>query len=121
MQLNIKLPFLQKSFHAQVLISIKNLILLNAQIFESFLQEDYQENIYLYERRLHEEKNHCLRGLDLLWKKVEGKTAKSLLLKYDFLYAIMLDYAQLRDRVIDHTVFSLCQNELQDIMKAMND
>ena len=107
--------------HKQILILIKNLVLLNTEIFQSFLQEDYLANLYLYEKRLRDEKNNCLQWLDLSWKKATSIETKNLLIQYDLLYAVMLDYAQLRGRVTDHTVFSLCQNELKDIMKAMND
>lgn len=86
----------------------KQLESLNNKIFSCFLEPDYPQNEYLYERRLHMQKNKCI-------KKIRNTHSF-----YEKLFIIMLDYAQLRQRVSDHHTFSLCRVELIAIQQAIN-
>jgi hypothetical protein len=83
---------------------------LSEEIFSCFLQSEYPDALYLYERRLHIAKLKCMRVLtpDL----------------YP-LYESLLDCAQLRSRIGDHHTFGACAQELRaiatDLSKALTD
>ncbi|HLB41463.1 MAG TPA: hypothetical protein VJN02_01185 [Gammaproteobacteria bacterium] len=85
---------------------LRHFISLNNDIFSCFVQSDYPHNEYLYERRLHIQKNKCMR---LMYD-----------IQIDRLYTIMLDYALLRQRVNDHTIFAVCRMELLALQQAIN-
>jgi hypothetical protein len=89
----------------QVFKCYANLI---ADIFSCLLTPAYSSNLYLFERRIHKQKLKCLRALNRLnlRQPIEGK---SLLL----LFELILDVSQIRWRVTDHTIFGLCDKELQ--------
>jgi len=88
-------------------ITLENMCLFSEEIFACLLQSDYPENIYLYERRLHERKQAVLRTLRNN-NKLEN------------IYDALQDCSQLRHRVTDHTIFSVCSEELAAISRALS-
>lgn len=105
--------------------AIFNLKQLNSDIFTCFFQVEYSDNIYLFERRIHEAKNKFIQSIGFARKAYKSKAKKmsedersrieESLRKTDKLFDILLDCAQLRRRVSDHTIFLLCVEELKTI------
>lgn len=83
--------------------------LLSRDIFACFLQPDYIDNVYLFERRLHESKRKSLLCLARMRER-----------KLDTLFDLLMDMALLRHRVSDHTIFSLCSSELSAISEEIS-
>ena len=83
----------------------RHLQYLSSEIFSCFLEEDYPENVYLYERGVHKEKINCLYWLSRLQTLKDSKVWQTVL-------TLLLDAGQLRRRVTDHSTFKLCENEL---------
>lgn len=112
-----------------LIITIRNMALLNQDIFSCFLRKEYNDNLYLFERRIHTNKTKCMQSISKARTITEHSAKKmhkeqkrridQLITKLDKLYEIMLDYAQLRRRVSDHTVFFLCASELEAIAKEI--
>jgi len=90
----------------------RHLCYLTGDIFSCLLAPDYQDNLYLYERRVHKEKINCLYWLAEL-RNYRGIEDESEWL------TLLLDAGQLRRRVTDHTIFGLCSDELMDIEAAL--
>lgn len=95
--------------------SLRNLKLVSQEIFACFLRPEYADNIYLFERRLHVRKTRYMRSIRKLREAAHISKIKTPIKKIDELYDILMDCAQLRRRVSDHTVFALCANELSAI------
>ncbi|TAK77924.1 MAG: hypothetical protein EPO11_01965 [Gammaproteobacteria bacterium] len=87
----------------------RRLRLLTQDVFSCFLEPGYASHVYLFERRLHLQKKRFMRALKVLPVK-----------KLETLYNIILDAAQLRRRVEDHHLFSVCASDLQGIAEALN-
>ncbi|HEX4044548.1 MAG TPA: hypothetical protein VHZ76_02650 [Gammaproteobacteria bacterium] len=103
-----------KSYQQQAWTRIawQSLRQLNNELFACLLQPEYTENKYLFERRVHVAKNHFMRAACQLDEVV--------LTVLNQLYDLMLEYGQIRRRVTDPTIFSLCQSELIDMLQAIN-
>lgn len=97
------------------------------EVFACLLQPDYAETIYLFERRLHEQKNKLMQSILLLHqvskeKKMNEATQEWLiatLTQLDALFALLLECAMVRWRVMDQSVFALCRNELLAVYGEM--
>lgn len=103
-------------------LSVENLQTLNNEIFNCLLQEDYTDNLYLYERRIHIAKINFIYS----YEKLRGSTFdhKNHTLATEHLpdvYLELMDCAQLRLRVSDHTTFNLCKNDFIRINQILND
>lgn len=105
---------------------IRQLITLNNEIFSCFLQLDYSDCLYLYEKRLHVQKIKCKAILAQL-RQLVSQTPEEKRSHFDLtqqklgqIYDLLLDAAQLRRRVSDYATFSLCRRELQDINQEIN-
>lgn len=100
----------------------RDLIRLNQEIFACYLQPDYPTNTYLFERRIHVQKNKLVSTMakwqNLVSHSQDGKN-KSIQ-QFNLLYDIVLSASQLRWRVTDHTTFSVCATELTQLLNAMN-
>lgn len=117
--------FVRNQFKENLLVNFKNLKSLNDDIFACYLQPEYKDNLYLYERRLHIAKNRFMKTSvrlnNILLKNKAGlPEEKSILLneiiaQLTWVYDSMLAYAQLRRQVTDYTIFSLCNEELKQI------
>lgn len=105
--------------------TLANLELCNKEIFSCFLSPEYVNNLYLYERRIHTQKVKFMQSLNksrdiimdttLKIASSDRDTMSQWLIKIEYIYTIILDCAQLRRRVTDHTVFGLCANEMDGI------
>jgi len=96
-------------------LALLNLQYLSRDIFDCFLQRDYSDNQYMYERRLHEQKIKFMQTVVRL-KKIDVHQVTKL----NRLFEILLDCAQLRGRVSDFSIFQVCEHELQMINAAIN-
>jgi hypothetical protein len=122
--------FFQNECQWSIIISLRQLKILNNEIFSCFLQAEYADNIYLYERRLHIQKNKCLNAIGRLRDLVHCNKETKLVQeknqplfwqkKLDQFYGLLLDYSQLRRRVSDHTTFSICTSELTAICQEID-
>lgn len=90
----------------------KSLRSLNQAIFSCFLDSAYQDNLYLFERRIHLQKRNFMRAI----MKVSG----SSLVHFNLLFDCMMNYAQLRWRITDFTVLSVCAKELNALCQAID-
>lgn len=97
-------------------LQLRQLQQLTNDIFNCFLQPEYGENIYLYEKRLHEDKTKITQ----LFSQLACNNSKSLTQKLKQIYALLLDCAQLRRRVTDHTTFGVCKQDLTVIHQVLN-
>lgn len=114
--------FIRNELNPYIIISLRNLRKLNKEIFSCFLEPEYADNIYLYERRIHFGKNAFLRSLSRLREMtklaetklsdLEKENHERWLIQLEGLFGNMLDYAQLRWRVTDYTTFAVCRDEL---------
>lgn len=121
--------FIKNEIRSWTTIALSNLELLNTEIFSCFLQPTYTENIYLFERRLHKQKESVMQALFHLRNVVqqaknrlspqEKNRITEMIAKIDRLFDIMMDYAQLRARVTDHTIFEICKEELIAVSQSM--
>jgi len=85
------------------------------QIFVCLMDRNYSDNLYLFERRLHVRKTQYLQHITALRATKAHERAERI----DELFLILMDCAQLRRRVTDHTVFGLCDAELLGISTAI--
>lgn len=99
---------------------IQDLSSLCDTIFSCFLQPEYPDNVYLFEKRLHDCKIQCLSSLsDLRDVTKSARLPLEQVERLDELYDALLDCAQLRWRVKDHHTFLICQDELTMINLAI--
>ncbi|MCW5583121.1 MAG: hypothetical protein KIT56_04415 [Gammaproteobacteria bacterium] len=122
--------FVRNELRSSIIITLKKLKRVNHEIFSCLLQPEYPDNIYLFERRLHIQKNRFMQSMMRLravmqqvMKKMNAEEKEgylAFLVQLDLLYANMLDYSQIRRRVTDHTSFLLCAIELSEIVKEVN-
>ncbi len=101
--------------------ALKQLKILNNEIFSCFLQPDYPDNIYLYEHRLHLRKNKCMQAITRLFTLPKDKQQEKLPHNtIDRFFDLLLDCSQLRRRVSDHTTFAICNPELTTICQEID-
>lgn len=113
---------LAQQWYSQWIGYLRNLRNLNDEIFSCFLQSEYADNLYLFERRLHVRKIECLQTLAKLRKTAQQAKREDwshALKQSELVFANMLDYAQLRRRVTDYATFSICSQELTQIFQAI--
>ncbi|MFZ2315226.1 MAG: hypothetical protein WAW86_06175 [Gammaproteobacteria bacterium] len=84
-----------------------------AEIFACLLEPAYPNQLYYFERRLHKQKNKCFDSINSI--KVADARSRCM-----YLFEVILDIAQLRRRVTDHTTFGIVTSELSDILLALN-
>jgi hypothetical protein len=119
--------FIRNELQPYIIISLRRLRKLNKEIFSCFLDAEYADNIYLYERRLHISKNAFLHSLSRLREitklaetklsDIEKESHDRWLNQLDSLFENILDYSQLRWRITDYTTFSVCREELISLAK----
>jgi len=109
--------YMRNEWQSYLMLSLKNLRKLNKEIFSCFIEPEYANNIYLYERRLHVSKNAFLHSLSTLRDISQNDNHAAWLAQLDALFQNMLDYSQLRRRVTDYTTFAVCREELMSIAK----
>jgi hypothetical protein len=94
-------------------LAFRSLQQFNQDFFACLLEADYLENRYIYEKRLHDQK---VKFMQIVLSVSDQQIASKL----NELFASMLDYAQLRARVSDFTIFSVCVKELTAIADDIN-
>ena len=85
-----------------------DLAALSREIFSCFIQPEYPDYLYLFERRIHVQKMKIIKHLNTPFPRVY------------YIFESLLDCAQLRWRVKDHTTFTLCQDELTSIRNELD-
>ena len=86
-------------------------------LFVCLTNTDYKEDLYVFERRIHVQKT---KYFSRVYRLIRLKNCHSEHLPEVRLFNLLMECAQLRRRVSDHTIFSLCRNELLAIAKAMS-
>jgi hypothetical protein len=129
LQIIFVFKFMRNELRSWLIIALHHLQMLSEEIFSCFLQPEYVNNIYLFERRLHDQKNRFIQALARLREmasevkteahETEKNALTLMLMKLDCLYDILLDGAQLRHRVTDHTIFQVCNDELTAVSQEM--
>jgi hypothetical protein len=100
--------------------SMQRLNALNKEVFSCFLQLDYPDNVYVFEKRLHTCKRRYLLVVRYLRSVEAISSGEKYSEKVDALFDIVMDLAQLRRRVSDHTVFGLCTSEMTEVSEEMS-
>lgn len=122
----IFLPYYWRDrFHAYYVDALIALAQLNQTIFNCLTQTTYSANEYYYERAIHLAKTQCLQALAKLrhiqmQHPRKNQSQLALLTELDQLYALMLNYAQLRWRIKDHAVFEVSALEMTAIAAQIN-
>ena len=80
---------------------------LNQAIFACLLDPLYPDNLYLFEHRIHKYKREFMRA-SLRYSEL------------NHFFDAMMNYAQLRWRVTDYSVLSVCENELKNLSQAID-
>jgi hypothetical protein len=121
--------FVINEWHGFIMVTLRQLKKLNTEMFSCYLQPEYIDNIYLYERRIHLQKNKCVTSITslldmtpLIEKSLPEKERNQHQLaqkKFDEVYDLLLDCSQLRRRVSDHTTFTICSEELTAICQEI--
>lgn len=95
--------------------AIKKLHAVAKDIFSCFVQQEYADNMYLFEHRLHLAKANFFEVIAAL--DVNDKHYRQLQIIFD----ILMNIAQLRRRVTDFHIFSVCEREMLAIAVALDD
>ncbi len=101
----------QAGSQGQVFSHLAGLI---SEIFSCLTTPDYLGNLYLFERRIHKQKIKCMTAVARLSADDAAAGAQALTL-----LELIVDLGQVRRRVTDHTIFSLCHDELQSLEKYL--
>lgn len=108
--------FFRNEIQSFLMISLHNMKQLSKAVFTCFLQPEFVENRYVFERRLHVRKNRVMYAMKQLRDcGNQANQFSNLFSHLEHFYEIILDCAQLRYRVTDFTVFAICRNELAAI------
>lgn len=100
--------------------ALNNLRKLNQAIFSCLLQPEYADNLYIFERRLHAEKEKFMQSMVLLSTIKKTPIQMAVTKKLNILYDAVLGYAQLRLRITDYTVLGVCVDEMKMLEKAID-
>ncbi len=109
--------FFQYEINCRTQVLLRQLRFLTQEIFFCFLQPEYATNLYLFERRLHVKKKRFMQAFIRL-RVIQANSV--IILKLEKIYDILLDCAQLRRRVKDYHLFSLCLTEFKAISEELN-
>lgn len=119
--------FLKHNIHSTIRNYLRHLHKLNNEIFSCFLDPNYPDELYLYERRLNLEKqqlNNILKYLSHLSCYIKNPEKKDnfekCLTHLRNIYAALLNVSQLRWQVSDHSIFRICSDELKFIQANIN-
>lgn len=112
--------FARRAIRALSIKSLRQFDWISKELFACLIEQAYIDNLYLFEKRVHVRKKrfiHTINKWRYLAHMVEMPT---YLEKVDALFDVLMDCAQLRRRVSDHTVFALCKQELAAISNEIN-
>ena len=104
--------------------TIEDLSLVSQELFACFLRPEYADNVYLFEKRLHLCKMRFIRSMASLRDSIGAPALAAEHLnqrvrRLDLIFDVLMDCAQMRRRVSDHTVFALCTGELKGVSVEM--
>jgi hypothetical protein len=107
------------SVTSAALIELKHI---QTELFASYLQSDYPERRYFYERRIHVCSHHFMKILSRYAVKSEALSADSEKTIEELLsvYSALQTCGQLRWRIHDFTVFALCRDEMKRISQTLD-
>lgn len=121
--------FWQNELRSLTTMLLNDMRKLSDVIFACMLQPEFIDNLYLFEKQLHVQKNRVLSKISLFLKMTQTanppllpKTRQSLdevIVHFERLYANLSDCAQLRRRVSDHTIFLVVAAELRKVCSAI--
>lgn len=103
-----------------VLGSLTALKKLNQELFSCLLREEYADNIYIFERRIHTQKQKLMQSMVALSELKLTPLQMEIVKKLNMLLDAMLDYAQLRRRINDFNILHVCSAEMAAIEKDIN-
>ena len=89
---------------------------LQQSVFECFTPE-YPHHLYVFERRLHRAKKKYFKCMQAIQSRFSMNQHD--LHRIDHLFDTLMACAQLRRRVSDYTIFTLCQNECDTISRGI--
>lgn len=122
--------FIRNELRSLMINSFVNLQQINNRIFDCLIDPEYVDNVYLYERRLHDCKQQWMRIMGRIRESIallketmshdEREANEKLVGLQEKLYENMLDFAQLRRRITDYTSLSVCSQEFRDIADEIN-
>lgn len=117
--------FIQNNLNNALVFTLKDLKVLNDEIFSCLLSAEYPDNKYLFERRLHLQKNKWMQSFQSLCKastvavtklsNINKNILNSIIETIDQIFDTIIDCAQVRRRVSDYSVFEICKDELKAI------
>lgn len=119
-QLIFSYRFQQREWHLNLLSALNQLRKLNQEIFSCLLQPEYADNLYIFERRIHAQKERFMQSIVLLSTTKKTQLQTIITKKLNLLYDITLSYAQLRRRVSDYAVLGICMDEMKAIEKEVD-
>jgi hypothetical protein len=94
---------------------------LSNEIIASLLEPDYIEERYIFERRIHIQKNKCMRAmLRVHAHPCALKSTPFFFTQLNFLFDILLDCAQLRRRIGDDKIIEGCKQDLVALNLALD-
>jgi hypothetical protein len=100
--------------------ALNNLRKMNQVIFSCLLQPEYADNLYIFERRLHAQKEKFMQSMVLLSTLKKSSLQTTITQKFNLLYDTMLSYAQLRRRMSDYSALGVCADELNAISNEID-
>lgn len=121
-------PFRRSESRLYLVTIVQELRKLSEEIFENCLVSEYGDSVYLFERRLHLQKNKTMRAFDKLrqwmllksWHANEKEALQALTTRLHHLYALLLDCAQLRFRITDYTTLDICKQEMTEVAHELD-
>lgn len=100
---------------------------LNHAVFNCLMSSDYVDNVYEYERQLHLYKRQFYSALSQFrteLPRLNSPFRQSFFMErialIEGVYENVMDYAQIRWRIEDHSSYSLCSSELRDLETAVD-
>lgn len=99
-------------------LALRYLTKLSNDIFGCFFEAQFQENMYLFEHRLHIQKENFLHCLIRL-RAIHSNKHYPLIYALQCLFDNVLALSELRLNVHDHATFELCGNELLAVSQAI--
>ncbi len=95
--------------------AIKKLHAVTKDIFDCFVRQEYADNVYLFEHRLHLAKANYFEVI----AKLDASNQRYHQLQV--IFDNLMDVAQLRRRVTDFHIFTICEREMLAISMALDE
>lgn len=116
----IFLPYFKRDeYKAYIKITLHNLRSLSKEIFSCLTSPEYIDNVYLFERRVHQAKNKYLASISCL-RQLDAST-NNFTSYLELWHDNLIDSGQLRRRVSDYATLSVCKDEMMSVAKNIAD